>query len=147
MLKAHTYKLGGREFATVPMPATESLVMLPRIIRLLGQDLTALLLMTDDVEPEAVEPGEGEAETATPKGGIQALLENREVMARVISTICHNAGPTGLVIIHEITRHTTVTTPAGPVSLYDVFDDFFAGDVIGMMTVAAHAMRSSFTRP
>lgn len=133
MLKPHIYSVEGRDFATMPMPATEALRVLPEIIRLLGEDLTALWLMADE------EAAEGK--------GIEALLSNREVMARAISTICTNAGPEGLIVIRELLRHTTMTAGDGVVNVHDVFDELFAGDIAGMLSVAAHALRASFTRP
>lgn len=134
MLKPHLYRVGERDFATMPMPATEALRVLPEIIRLLGHELTMLWLMADE------KGGEG-------KGGIEALLSNREVMSKAISTICTNAGPDGLTVIRDLMRHTNMAEGERVVKVYDVFDELFAGDIGGMMSVAAHALRASFTRP
>jgi len=138
MLKPHQYSIGGLNYATTPLPAGEALVFMPRIIRLLGKELTALWLMSDEKASEGAR-------------GIEALLEDREVMARAISTISENAvnEEGGLGILREIMRYTVVELVAGevPVKVLDVFDNHFAGDPLSMMSVAAHALRSSFTRP
>lgn len=137
MLKAHQFTVKGRDYATMPLPASEALAVLPEVIRLLGQELTQLWLMADE------------------KGdrGIEALLENREVMGMAIFTIAANAKDEGgLLVVRDIMRHTVVTVVSEDgvtkaANVYDIFDEHFAGDPAGMMAVAAHALRASFSRP
>jgi hypothetical protein len=124
----------GHEYKTHLMPASESLVVLPKLIVLLGKNNTALLL-------------------ATPGDKLGKLLEEPEVLAAIFHTISTNAADNnGLLVMREIMRRTTVkvTLASGTAvdaSLYEQFDTHFAGRLMEMFEVFIAVARASFTAP
>lgn len=143
-LPTTTYTVKGREYTTTLLPASESLVLLPRIITLLGKELTQLLLATDNKPPA---PGV--------KSPLEVLLADPEVMAATFHTICTNAmkqGGDGLLLLRDIVRHTTckhvqLAESIGEAPLIDAFDEHFAGELMDLMLVCIYAARASFTKP
>lgn len=131
-LPTHTYKVGDHTYTTRLLTASASLAMLPRIVCLLGQELTQLVLGTGG-------------------NGLDKLLANPEVIGAMMHTISSNAVEQGdgLLLIRDLLAHTTVGLEVGEVSLShtDVFDSHFAGNLGNLLLVAMHAARASFTKP
>jgi hypothetical protein len=132
------FKVGGREYKTTLLTARAGLVMMPKIIALFGREVTTLFLASGDE-----------------KAG--SLLKNPEVQAAMLDTVGKNAADNdGLLVLHELMRHTTykatlthgTTTPVEvDASVYDNFDELFAGDYLVLFTVAMEVARASFVKP
>jgi hypothetical protein len=128
------FKVGGREYKTTLLTARAGLVMMPKIIALFGREVTTLFLASGDE-----------------KAG--ALLKNPEVQAAMLDTVGKNAADNdGLLVLHELMRHTTYrATLAGgnevDASVYECFDELFAGDYLVLFTVAMEVARASFVKP
>ncbi len=81
-LPKHTYQVAGFTYTTPLMTASASLAMLPRIVCLLGQEVTQLVL--------------GTAPT-----GLETMLANREVVGAMLHTISTNAVAQGDGLLGE----------------------------------------------
>jgi hypothetical protein len=128
------YVVDGRDYKTTLLPATQALVLMPKIIALLGKEITTLVL-------------------ASGEDGLQQLLSNPEILASMLHTISKNAAESnGLLLLHEIVRHTSckqVQMASGLMEapLYEAFDGHFAGDHTHLFKVCIFAARASFTKP
>ncbi len=135
-LPKHTYQVAGFTYTTPLMTASASLAMLPRIVCLLGQEVTQLVL--------------GTAPT-----GLETMLANHEVVGAMLHTISTNAVAQGdgLLLLRDLLACTTVKLDVGDdvgdVRLADVyvFDEHFAGRLGDLLLVAMHAARASFMKP
>ena len=133
-LPTTTFTVDGKSYTTRLLPARDALVLMPKLIVLLGRDITGLFLASKDVDPGT-------------------LLENPEVLASIVATIAEKAVESdGLLVLHDLMRFTTfpLTLAGGNVvqaSLFDNFDEHFAGDYIHLIKVAVEVGRASFTKP
>jgi hypothetical protein len=133
-LPTTTFTVNGREYTTTLLPASESLLLLPRIIALLGAEITGLLLA----------------------GHVEPLLGDPEQLGATLYTISSNAvaqGPDSLrrlmfdVVRHTTCKHVQLAESIGEAPLVNVFDEHFAGELSDMFQVFIQAARASFTKP
>jgi hypothetical protein len=130
------FKHGGRDYKTTLLSARAGLVLMPKIIVLFGKSITTLLLSTDEK-------------------GLNKLLADGETLAAMLHTISTNAlegDGEGLLLLHEMMRHTTyrLTLAEGNVvdgSVYQDFDALFSGEYMDLFTVAIQIARASFAKP
>jgi hypothetical protein len=133
------------------LPATEALVLLPKIVTLLGRDIATLLLQTASTPA----PADPDAPADAPAVSMLAkLLSDPEVTVSMFCTVCTNAVEVGngMLLLREILRRTTckqvrVSNGVMELSVYDAFDEHFAGELSHLLRVAIHAARASFTKP
>jgi hypothetical protein len=126
----------GREYRTTLLSARAGLVMMPKIVVLFGREVTTLLLSTSEA-------------------GLGKLLADGETLAAMLHTISQNAlagDGEGLLLLHELMRHTTyqLTLNGGNIvdaEVYRDFDQLFAGEYMDLFTVAIQVARASFAKP
>jgi hypothetical protein len=133
-LPTTNFAVDGRTYTTTLLPATQALVLMPKLIALFGKELTSLLLAAKDAN-------------------IEALLDDPETLGAVVTTIAKNAAENnGLLLLHELMRHTTtkIVLAGGSqveASVFDNFDTHFAGDYLHLINVAVQVARASFIKP
>lgn len=133
-LPTTSYTVAGRVYTTRLLPASEALVMLPKVVALLGNKIVELLFMS------------GEDDLAT-------MFARPEVQAGILHNLSERAeSKNGLLLLRDLTRHTTLrtTSPDGTeaeIPLLDIYDDHFAGELMAAFHVAINAGRASFTKP
>lgn len=135
LVSEHTTVIAGKVYTTKTFPASQGLVLLPKLIQLLGENLIALFFAAS-----------GEA--------LDSLLENPEVISKAILTAARNADEVegGWNILRDLLRFTRCDkVKIGDVeveaSLFDHFDDHFTGDYGLLIQVAMWAAQVSFVRP
>lgn len=133
-LPTTSFSVDGRDYATTLLPAREALVLLPKLGALIGRDLVSLMLATKDLDSAS-------------------LLEDPETLGAIISTVAENAAKgNGLLLLHELMRHTTckqiqLANSVVEASVYDAFDTHFAGEYMHLINVAIQVARASFIKP
>jgi hypothetical protein len=130
------FQVGGREYRTTLLTARAGLVMMPKMIVLFGRDIVGIMLSTSEDQ-------------------LAKLLADTETLANTLCTISENAlagDGAGLLLLHEMTRHTTYkATLAGgnevDASVYEQFDELYSGEYLDLFTVAIRVARASFAKP
>lgn len=133
-LPTTSYTVNGRDYTTRLLPARDGLVLMPKIIALLGKEITTMILIS---------PGDQ----------LSALMQDMEVVGSMLHAVSEKAASdNGLLLLHELLRHTTckqvqLANGMMELSVYENFDTHFAGEYMDLFTVAIHAARASFTKP
>ncbi len=126
------FVVDGTTYTTRLMSATESLDMLPRLIRLLGRRLVHILLSTKSEE-------------------LAVMLQDPEVIASMLATVAENAKEEPLTIMRDLLRNTKFEKQASEntvqASAFSEFDEHFSGHMMRLVMVSMQAARASFTRP
>jgi len=136
LVKTHTTEIGGVTYTTETLPASQGIVIFPKLLALLGERLAALLFATQG-DPEA----------------IQGLLANPKVMGQVLVSITERAAETdGLLVLKEMLTTTTadkvrVGDTEVPASVYDYFDAHFQHRYVDLFQVAFWVCRINFIPP
>ena len=134
VIKEHTTVIDDKTYTCKTFPATEGLVILPKLIALLGQEVANLVFVTDDKQLD------GLMEDPTVLGG---------VMVRISEKAIENDG---LLQIKELLRYTAcdkvqVGDAEIAASVYERFDTHFAGDYSHLFRVVTWVARMSFAAP
>lgn len=130
-LKKHTEVIDGATYITTMLPATDGLKIMPKLIALLGQTGMELLLATSDDDKEK-------------------LMADPAVKAALMSSIAERAAEDeGLMVIKDLMKSTTcdkikVGDNFVTDSVYENFDDHFAGRYMHLINVAMWVGRVSF---
>lgn len=128
----------GRDYYTTLLPASEALVLLPKLIAAFGDGVTSVLL--------AVKPGE----TASAIESLSDPLILGPLLQHIASACANNSG---LLILRDVLRHTEcaqIKLDGGTIlraSVFDNFDHHFAGDLGNMLAVCIKAAQASFAKP
>jgi hypothetical protein len=134
MIKEYTEVIGGKTYRTKTLPATEGLLLLPRILSLLGEKVANVLLVSGD-ENQAL------------------LLDNPKVIAGVLMQIAERAAESGgLLAIKDTLRHTEcddvkVGDAVVKANVHERFDTHFAGDYRHLLEVFWWVARRNFIDP
>jgi len=129
-----SFTVNGRDYTTRLLPASDALVLMPKIVKLMGRQVFMIFMATSET-------------------GLAALLADRETLGSIIFTICENAADNdGLLLLREMMRYTTckqiqLANSQIEASVFDNFDQHFAGDLLDLGTTAIHVGRASFTKP
>lgn len=133
-LKTHSETIDGILYTTTTMPAIEGLIIMPKLINLLGETGMTILMATSDEEKDA-------------------LMENNEVKAALMSSIAERAADSdGLLVVKDLMKHTVcnkikVGDNFVTDSVWENFDDHFAGRYQHLLDVALWVGRASFAAP
>lgn len=136
IIKEHKTTINGTAYKCKTFPASEGLVILPKIISLVGDKVTNLMFGVGDE-------------------GIESLMEDKKVMMQIMVNIAERAEQNdGLLVLRDLMKYTTFTeTFTDPAtkevngldrSVYDKFDEHFAADYMNLMNVAMWVGRASF---
>jgi hypothetical protein len=133
-MKQATKEIDGLVYTTETLPATEGLRILPKLVDLVGETGLALLMSTGEDEKTS-------------------LMANPEVNAALLSTVASRAAENdGLLVLRELMKRTKCNAIAiGEAkidgSVYEHFDDHFAGRYMHLINVALWVGRVSFGAP
>lgn len=129
-----TTTIGGVKYATKLFPATEGLVLAPRVIALFGKDILELFMATDEEQTEE-------------------LLGMPSVTAAMLASMAETASKDreggGWLVMRELMRYVTadkVRIGEAEVdgSVFEHFDLHFAGRYQHLLEVAMWAARAGF---
>ncbi len=140
-MRTHTTVIDGVSYETTNLPASEGLVILPKLIAIFGESLIGLLLTAAD---------DDESKTAET---LQALLSNPKVLAAMIDTIAQRAAEDdALLVVRRLMKTTTAdkvrigdAEVPGPVHTH--FDGHFAGRYKHLFEVAFWVAKANFAAP
>lgn len=130
----HTTVIDGKTYTAKTFPALEGLVILPKLIALLGEDIANLVF-------------------ATSEGQLDQLMNNPAVLTKMIVSIAEKAAQTdGLLVLHDLMKYVNcdqvkVGDAVVSASVYTKFNDHFAGDYLHMFKVVSWVARISFAKP
>lgn len=134
MLKTHTQEIDGLVYETKTFPATEGLVLLPRLIALLGEQVFNLVFATNEEQ----------------MGG---LMADPTVMGAIMVRIAERAAENdGLLVCKDLLKYTTcdkvqIGDGVFPSSVHTHFDNHFAGNYGHLLKVCAWVARATFVNP
>lgn len=135
-LKTHTEVIDDLTYTTTTLPATQGLIILPKLVSLVGENGMTLLMATSE---------EGQA----------SLMANKEVTAALMAGIAERAEENnGLLVLKELLQ-TTVCEKGIEIGSNKItgnvggehFDDHFAGRYMHLIRVAIWVGRASFGQP
>ena len=128
--------IDGKAYATQTFPASEGLLLLPRIIGLFGENILSLFVAVDDEKKAA------------------KLLENPKILAALLIEMAAKAedSPDGWMVLKDILKYTTCETcKVGAVesagSVFTHFNTHFAGDYMHLLKVCFWAAQEGFSKP
>lgn len=133
-IKTHTKTIDGLAYTTRTLPATQGLVILPKIIALCGEALAGLFIATDDQAR-------------------RELLQDPAVVGRVIGTIAERAADSdGLLVLRDLLASTEcdkiqIGEAEVPGSVAEHFDSHFAGRYQHLVSVALWVAQCNFIAP
>lgn len=134
VIATHTNTIDDKSYSCKTFPATEGLIILPKLITLLGEEVTNLVFGTDDDQ-------------------LQELMGNPKVLGAMLVKISERVSEVdGLLVLKELLRYTTceqvkVGEAEISASVYDRFDTHFAGDYMHLLQVVQWVARASFANP
>lgn len=134
VITTHTTDIDGKPYSCKTFPASEGLVLLPKLISLLGEDVANLVFATSDDQ-------------------LEGLMENRKVLSAMMVKIAEKASEDdGLLNLKELLKYTTcekikVGDAEISDSVYERFDTHFAGDYLHLFKVIGWVARASFANP
>ena len=132
----HATVIGGHEYVTDTFPASEGLVLLPKLLALLGEDVARLVFSTSD-EQQA------------------QIFSSADLLAGILVKVSERAAANdGLLLVRDCFAHCRCTTgkigeATVEIDLGDVrrFDAHFAGKYGHLFEVFAWIVRLSFGSP
>ena len=132
----HRTVIGGREYVAKTFTASEGLVLLPRLLALLGDDVARLVFAVGD-EDQA------------------KIFADPQLLAGILVRVSERAAENdGLLLVRDCFRHTTCTNSKigeleASVDLGKIhfFDQHFAGQYAHLFEVFAWIVRLSFGGP
>lgn len=138
-IKEHAEEIDGKLYRCKTFTASEGLVLFPRLVALLGEEMVNLVLATGDRQ-------------------LADLLGDRKVVAAMMVKISERAAEDdGLLVLREVLKHTVYVRrhqePGAkapvevPESVYKTFDEHFAGDYMHLLNVCIWVGRASFGAP
>lgn len=143
-VKEHEQEIDGKLYRCKTFPASEGLVILPKIVSLLGDKVANLVF-------------------AAGEEGAQKLMDDRKIMTTVMVNIAERAEENdGLLVLRDLMRYTVYVRkhqekpsqenpkPAVveiPEKVADNFDTHFAADYMHLLRVAMWVGRASFGNP
>lgn len=138
-IKKHHTVIDGKKYTTSTLPASEGLVVFPKILRLLPKATLKLFFALGGEEGEEEENDE-----------LAAALEDPEVVATLLSTLAKQVADTnGLGVVRELLAHTSCSNiqigeTEGEGDMNTHFDDHFAGDYTHLFHVAVWVAKVNF---
>ena len=131
-IKTHTTTIDGIQYTTKTFPAAEGLQLLPRLISLLGEQVLSLFIAG--------------------RHDIEHLAETPEVLAAMLARIADNAKDGGLLVFRDLLRYTeadkvSIGDTQVPGSVFEHFDEHFAGRYGHLLKVCLWVARVSFSEP
>lgn len=133
-LKKFTEVIDDISYTTTMLPATQGIIIMPKLIDLLGETAMTLLIATSEQQKDV-------------------LLNDDETKAALISSIAERAAEdNGLLIVKELLKHTTcdkiqIGDNFVTGNVHENFDDHFAGRYMHLVNVALWVGRVSFAGP
>lgn len=143
-IKEHEAEIDGKLYRCKTFPASEGLVILPKLISLMGDKIANLVFAAGDE-------------------GIETLMADSKTMAAILVNIAERAEENdGLLVLRDLMKYTTFIrrhrepkTPNDPnpkmvelpVPLTQSFDLHFAGEYLHLLNVAMWVGRASFGNP
>lgn len=137
-IREHRQEIDGKLYVCKTFPASEGLIILPRLISLLGENVANLVF------------GIGEEE-------IDALMADPKLTTTIFVRIAERAEQNdGLLVLRDLMKYTThmrrhqepgQKVVEVPEPVYDMFDDHFAGNYMHLLNVAMWVGRASFGNP
>ena len=134
VIKKHETIIDEKPYSCETFPATEGLIILPKLISLLGEDVANLIFTVDDEQ-------------------IGGLLENPKVLAAMMVKISERAAENnGLLVLKDLLKYTRcsavrVGDATLEASVWERFDSHFAGDYLHLFKVVSWVARASFGNP
>lgn len=130
-LTTHTEVIDGITYSMTSLPATEALVIMPRLVKLLGEDGLTFFLASADKDA-------------------QGLIEESRMMSALLSEVASNAAEDdGLLVVKRL-LHTTscdrikIGDNFVTGNVAEHFDEHFAGGYMHLLNVVIWATRCSF---
>lgn len=134
MRKTYTETLGGKTYTTKTLPATEGILLMPRVLALLGDKVAHLLLVTDDSQQEQ-------------------LLADPKILGGILVNVAERAAETGgILVLKDSLKHTEcdqvkVGEAELKANVHERFDEHFAGDYKHLFEVFWWVIRKNFIDP
>jgi hypothetical protein len=134
VIKEHTTVIDGKTYTCKTFPATEGLVILPKLISVLGEAVTNLVFGVDDAE-------------------LAEAMSNPKIIGAMLVKISERVSENdGLLVLKELLAYTSCDqVKVGDAeinqSVYDRFDSHFAGDYMHLINVVSWVARASFGNP
>lgn len=138
-IKEHKETIDGIDYTCRTFPASEGLVILPKLVSLLGDKVANLVF-------------------AVGEDGIESLMGDTKVMTQIMINIAERAEENdGLLVLRDLMKYTTykekikdpLTKQVQELdrSAYDKFDDHFAAKYMHLLNVSMWVGRASFGNP
>lgn len=132
----HETTIAGIQYKMKELPASEGLVIMPKLISLFGQPILKMLLSTSDAEQEE-------------------MFENKAVLAGIITQVSERAvaAEAGLLILRDlmvgVTADKVRISPDATVegSVREHFDTHFARRYMHLVEVAMWVAKVNFIEP
>ena len=134
VIKEHTTVIDDKTYTCKTFPATEGLIILPKLISLLGEEIANLVFATDNKQ-------------------LEELMNSPDVLIAMVVRISEKVAENdGLLYLKDLLKYTTceqikVGDAEIPGSVYERFDTHFAGEYLHMFKVVSWVARASFASP
>jgi len=134
VVKTHTTVIDGKSYSCQTFPATEGLIILPKLLAMLGEEVANLVFATNDEQ-------------------LDGLMDSPKVLAAMMVKISEKAAENdGLLVLKDLLKYTSceqvkVGDAEIPQSVYDRFDSHFAGEYLHLFKVVGWVARASFGNP
>jgi len=134
-VKTHTETIDGKVYHTKTFPASEGLVILPKLMALLGDSVVSLIFGVEESQ-------------------LDKLFSDPKIVGAVIVDVAKRASEgDGVLVLRDLLKYTDCDQvdigAAAPVkgSVHEWFDNHFAGDYLHMLNVCVWVARVSFGKP
>jgi len=133
-IKTHESVIDDKTYFCKTFPASEGLILLPKMLSLLGEEVANLIFGLEDAD-------------------LDGLLEDAKIVTQMIIRISERAAETdGLLVLRDLMRYTEcdkvkVGDAEVRASVHERFDSHFAGDYGHLIRVAVWVGRASFANP
>ena len=133
-IKTHTNVIDGKSYSCKTFPASEGLVILPKLITVLGEAVTNLVFGVEDDE-------------------LAEAMSNPKIIGAMLVKISEGVAENdGLLVLRDLLKYTTceqvqVGDAQIPQSVYERFDTHFAGEYMHLINVTTWVARASFGNP
>ena len=134
VVKTHEQVIDGKTYSCKTFPASEGLILLPKMLALLGEEVANLVFGLEDTD-------------------LETLMDDRKVVSAMLVRISERAAENdGLLILRDLMRYTEcdkvrVGDADVRASVHERFDEHFAGEYGHLIRVAVWVGRASFANP
>jgi hypothetical protein len=134
-VRVHTEMIDGKTYHTKTFPATEGLVILPKLMALLGDSVVSLIFGVEGDQ-------------------LDKLFADPKIVGAVIVDVAKRAADNdGFLVLRDLLKYTECDQcdigGDAPIkgSVYEWFDRHFEGDYLHLLNVCVWVARVSFAKP